>query len=146
MDRLTVPEAATLLGITRDAVYKRVHRGQIPWDKDDEGRVYVYVDPVGPFEDKSTDSAHESTDSSTDSVQSDAKDVLLEALKEQNDLLRAELTAWQEEARRKDHIIMTMAQRIPELEPAPEPREGSGTASGSPDQGTDHPDQEKPSW
>ncbi len=43
--------------------------------------------------------------------------------------LEAELEDRKEEARRKDAIVMTMAQRIPELEPAPEPREEPETAS-----------------
>ncbi len=45
------------------------------------------------------------------------------------DFLETELENRKEKARRKDTIIMTMAQRIPELEPAPEPREEPETAS-----------------
>ena len=122
MDRVTVPEAATLLGVTRDAVYKRVQREQIPWDKDEEGRVYVYVDVSSSVED-------EATDPSTSAPSDGTRDDLLEALRDQNELLRAELAAWQEEARRKDAILMTMAQRIPELEVPPEPQETPEMAS-----------------
>jgi hypothetical protein len=43
--RMTVPEAAEMMGVTQSAIRKRVHRGTIPWDKDHEGRIYVYVDP-----------------------------------------------------------------------------------------------------
>ena len=45
VDRVTVPEAAEMMGITQSAIRKQVHRGTIPWDKDHEGRIYVYVDP-----------------------------------------------------------------------------------------------------
>jgi excisionase family DNA binding protein len=147
LDRLTVPEAATLLGVTRDAVYKRVQRGQIPWDKDNEGRVYVYVDASKAVEDESTDTGGESTDSSTNKAQDTERDALLEALREQNELLRAELSVWQEEARRKDTIIMTMAQRIPELEAPPEARESPETASEEPAKGDDDvPEEERRPW
>jgi hypothetical protein len=44
-------------------------------------------------------------------------------------LQQRELVDWKEEARRKDTIIMSLTQRIPELEPAQEPRESPQTAS-----------------
>jgi hypothetical protein len=44
VDRVTVPEAAEMMGVTQSAIRKQVHRGTIPWDKDHEGRIYVYVD------------------------------------------------------------------------------------------------------
>ena len=71
MDRLTVPEAAQRLGVTRDAVYKRVQRDQIAWDKDSEGRVYVYVDTADIGEDSSVDDVH------------NAHEVLVETLREE---------------------------------------------------------------
>jgi hypothetical protein len=43
--RVTVPEAAEMVGVTQRAIRKRVQRGTIPWDKESEGRVYVYVNP-----------------------------------------------------------------------------------------------------
>jgi hypothetical protein len=42
--RYTVPEAAKVLGIGTDAVRKRIARDTIPHEKDDDGRVYVYLD------------------------------------------------------------------------------------------------------
>jgi hypothetical protein len=53
---------------------------------------------------------------------------LIAELRAQNERLRTELFIRNEELRRKDTILMTMAQRIPELEPAPEPRESPATA------------------
>ena len=91
MDKLTVHEAAQRLGLTRDAVYKRIQRNQIAWDKDPDGKVYVYVDE-----------ANTATDDYVDTVQTE-KDVLIAAL-------RDEVEAWREESRRKDEIIARMNQ------------------------------------
>ena len=44
MDRLTMAEAAKRLGVTKDAVRKRVQRGNIPYEKAEDGVVYVYLD------------------------------------------------------------------------------------------------------
>jgi hypothetical protein len=44
MDRVTVAEAADRLGVTRDAIRKRVKRGSIEWDAGANGEVFVYVD------------------------------------------------------------------------------------------------------
>ncbi len=43
LDRLTVAEAADRLGVSQDAVRKRIVRGTIRHDRDEEGRVYVYA-------------------------------------------------------------------------------------------------------
>src|SRR5215203_1178682 len=43
-DRLTVAGAADALGITRDAVYKRVERNKIRHERDADGQLYVYVE------------------------------------------------------------------------------------------------------
>jgi seryl-tRNA synthetase len=48
---------------------------------------------------------------------------LVASMQDQIDTLKQELEDWKEEARRKDAILMTMAQRIPELEASSEPRE-----------------------
>lgn len=45
MDRVTVVEAAARLGVKEQAIRKRIQRGTIAHDKDDDGRVYVYLDP-----------------------------------------------------------------------------------------------------
>lgn len=49
-------------------------------------------------------------------------------LRDQNELLRTELAAWQEEDRHKNHIIMNMALRIPELQTLPESLEADDVA------------------
>lgn len=114
-DKMLVPEAAKMLGVTQSAVRKRIQRGTIPWDKDVEGRVYVYVDP---FEGRPETKDNESRDT----VSGQSRDELLEVYKEQVEFLRQELE-------RKDTIIMSLTQRIPELEPAPEPPYAPETVS-----------------
>ena len=41
-DAMSVPEAAEFLGVTEDAVRKRIHRGKISYERDPEGRYIVY--------------------------------------------------------------------------------------------------------
>jgi excisionase family DNA binding protein len=47
VDRLTIQEAARQLGISEGAVRKRVTRKTLQHEKDDDGRVYVYLDAGG---------------------------------------------------------------------------------------------------
>jgi predicted transcriptional regulator len=136
VDRLSVPEAAELLGVTQSAVRKRVQRGTIPWDKDSEGRIYVYVDL--------SETSHETgRDKARDAITGQSRDELLEAYRDQIDFLRRELE-------RKDTLLMSLMQRVPELEPAPEPREAAaappdGTTKG--DSSTEPPEPaQRRSW
>jgi hypothetical protein len=54
---------------------------------------------------------------------------LLASMQDQIDTLKQELEDWKEEARRKDAILITMAQRIPELEAPSEAQESSEKGS-----------------
>jgi hypothetical protein len=125
MDRLSVAQAAAVLNVTQAAMYKRIQRGTIEHDKDYEGRVFVYLDASDIPSDMSMDGSNSAE--------------LLAELRTHNEHLRQEVEAWREEARRKDAILMTMAQRIPELEPAreevSEPREAPVSSSGETDKG-----------
>src|SRR5215210_8185418 len=103
VDRVTVPEAAEMMGVTQSAIRKRVHRGTIPWDKDHEGRIYVYVDP-------SEMSPETRGGKARDTSAGQSRDELLEAYRDQVEFLRRELE-------RKDTIIMSLMQRIPNWKP-----------------------------
>ncbi len=146
MDRLSVAQAAAVLGVTQAAVYKRIQRGTVEHDKDGEGRVFVYLDTSDIPSDQSMDGPDMSTDGSMD-LSNSAE--LIAELRAHNESLRQEVEAWREESRRKDSILMTMAQRIPELEaPVEEPREARevhDTASEEADKGKVPPEQQEPS-
>jgi hypothetical protein len=99
--RLTVQEAAEVLGTSVDAVRMRARRGSLESEKDSDGRVYVWVDP------DESETRHRLNGESTALIS--AKDETIRVLQEQ---LEAEREA-HKEARR---IIAGLVQRIPELE------------------------------
>jgi hypothetical protein len=147
MDKVTIPEAAARLGLSENALRKRVHRGTIEHEKDEEGRVYVYLSPDMPptMPDQADGQATDQADGQAINQAADQAR-LIARLEDEVEYLRREAEDWKEEARRKDTIIMTMAQRIPELEPAPGPRESPETASEGVE-GVEVPiAEEKPSW
>jgi hypothetical protein len=110
MDRVTVAEAAVRLGVKEQAIRKRIQRGTIAHDKDDDdGRVYVYLDPE---------------DGATGTGIDTGMSTLVQSLQDQIAYLRQEAEDWKEEARRKDTIILSLTQHIPELQ-APTESPGS---------------------
>jgi hypothetical protein len=143
MHRVTIAEAADRLGVTRDAIRKRIKRGSIEWETGPGEEVFVYVDASATAEDASRHDAH---------------DALIESLREQIEYLRSEVVVWQDEARRKDHLLAATLERIPAIEPPPDTPtpNTSPEAPGEPvapsehqDNGTARTDEEaseKPSW
>jgi hypothetical protein len=109
--RVSVDEAATLLGIEKGSVKKRIQRGKLRSEKDVTGTLYVYVDRSETVQDKSRGQ------SQTD------RDELVAELRRTNELLREVISTRDEEIRRRDVIISQLTSRIPELEAAPEARE-----------------------
>jgi hypothetical protein len=135
--RVSVYEAADLLGVTVDAIRKRIQRGTIPHERHEDGRVYVVLDEARALQDKSS--------KPTSTVQDDRQvpyqtNELVTELRAQNEWLRREVE-------RKDAILLRMAERMPELEPAPEQREGlvaHATAPEGADKGKVPPEQQEP--
>jgi hypothetical protein len=116
LDRVTVAEAARRLNVKEQAIRKRISRGTLRHDKDEDGRVYVYI--VSGPEDKVQ---------STDTQASTHLEALANTLQEQNRFLREELA-------RKDAILLNMTEAMKALTPppqemAPERRESPETAS-----------------
>jgi predicted RNase H-like nuclease (RuvC/YqgF family) len=126
LDRISVAQAANRLGITQDAVRKRIARGTIRHEKDHEGRIFVYLDT---FEREYETDQDNGQGAESKTVLDDDQDKYTRSLEDQIGFLRRELE-------RKDTIIMSLTQRIPELEASPEPREGHGTPSEEADEST----------
>jgi chromosome segregation ATPase len=124
LDRaLTVADAAGALGITQDAVRKRIRRGTIQSEKDESGRIYVYVPASETVHKTGQDTSQPPSDSA---ALISAKNETIAALRDQ---LEAERQA-HAEARR---IIAGLVERIPAIEAPSEARESpesSGSAGG----------------
>ena len=106
-------QAAERLGVTQDAVRKRIARGTIRHDRDSEGRIVVYLDTFAIESETAQDNRQ---DGASNTTQDDGQDKYTRSLEDQIEFLRRELE-------RKDTIILSLTQRIPELEAAPEPQE-----------------------
>ena len=133
-DRLTVPDAAKLLGVTPEAIRQRIRRGTIEHEQDENGRYYVYASPTEAVE-----------NNVGNNVQNDSQ-----GLHDHIATLKRELELRNEELRRKDHIIAALVSRVPELEPvreaSPEPPEAPETASENGSRGDVPSEQERRSW
>ncbi|HZB09014.1 MAG TPA: helix-turn-helix domain-containing protein [Rubrobacter sp.] len=99
VDRLTIQEAARWLGVSEGAVRKRVARGTLEHHKDEDGRVYVYLDA--------------GVDSGVDEGVDPNSNALISQLRDEVAYLR-------DENRRKDEIIMQQAMSMRQLTAAPQ--------------------------
>jgi hypothetical protein len=107
VERLTVAQAAAQLGVSQDAIRKRIRRNTIDYDQDPDGRIYVYVDSSEVAQDESSDASIER---------------LVQVQHDDIEFLRRELETRTEEIRRRDSIIAALTQRLPEIEAPSEPR------------------------
>ena len=102
VDRLTIQEAARTLRISEGAVRKRVTRGTLKHEKEQDGRIYVYLD-TGDRR-------------GVDVGQDEGADPHNNALISQ---LRDEVAYLRDENRHKDEIIMQQAMTMRQLAAAP---------------------------
>jgi hypothetical protein len=135
---LTVSAAAEELGISAEAVRSRVKRGTLGSVK--EGSTVYVLLPERPGDDQTT-TEHDQTSAQT-GARGTAQEELVESLFDQVAYMREQLAEEREARRRADTIIAqlthanaTLAQRVPELEAATEPRESPMTSSGETDEG-----------
>lgn len=124
--RVTVTDAAVLLGLSEDAVRSRLKRGTLRKEKGQDGTVFVVLDPDTATDQQSPTSDHPRTDDPT------GRNDLLEDLRDQVEFLRQQLSEEREANRENRRIIAGLVQRVPELEAArestPKPRESDLTA------------------
>jgi hypothetical protein len=121
VERLSVGKAAQVLGVTRDAIHKRINRGSIEFERGDDGRLYVYVDTSTLGLDSSTD-----TSKGESKVESNVEsNALISEMRGRIEDLRMQLEAETRANEENRRIIAALTSRIPELPPASsqEPRE-----------------------
>jgi hypothetical protein len=138
--RVTVYEAADALGVTVDAIRKRIQRGTIPHERHEDSRVYVLLDQATKLQDQNS--------YETSTVQDQVQDngpvryethQFVESLQDQIGFLRRELE-------RKDAILLRMAERILEIETpkaTSEPQDAPERASEGLDKGNITPEPPK---
>jgi hypothetical protein len=147
-ERVTVAEAARLLGMSAEAVRMRVKRGSLNSVKI-KGTVYVILDAeqTRPNTDQTGGDSNVASER-TDEQKGD-RTALVDVLRSEVEFLREELKRREEvhakESRRKDTIIAQLAQRIPELESPAEPRESPEVSSEEPGRGATPDEHQKPS-
>ncbi len=125
--RLTVPEAASWLGITEAAVRGRIKRGTLRSYRE-EGNVYVVL--VG---DESRGESTANRDAPDDAPATDPREELVEELRGQVDYLQGIIGTRDRELSEMRRLLAGALERIPEIEAPrdspPEPRDGPETAS-----------------
>jgi len=98
-----VAEAAEVLGVTRDAIHKRIKRGSIEHEKGEDGRFYVDVDTSTPRLD-------ESVDKSKDKSKVEVLERLIEGQQDRIESLERQLMRHGDETERLHQIIAGLAQ------------------------------------
>ena len=134
--RVTVEDAAKLLGVSIDAIRKRIERGTLKSEKVN-GTRYVFLD--SDMSEQDADRTGHDTDMSA----------LVASMQDQINTLKQELEDWKEQARRKDHLLAAALERIPAIEAPPEPPESPVSASegwGNNTGGGEEEEPEKRSW
>lgn len=123
MKRLALREASERLGVTVDALRKRIARGYLDSEKGPDGKVYVWLD-----DDQDIGQTQRQVEGSG----------VEDELREQVHYLREQLRREQDAHSEARRIIAGLVQRVPELEAPAEPsQEGRDT-------GEDRPGQEEP--
>jgi excisionase family DNA binding protein len=135
-DRMTVPEAARVLGISEGAVRKRVERGKLQAEHTADGRLIVYLDKNTTVHDRVHDESHDIT-----------TERYVRSLEDQVEYLRQQLAderaARTQERQRHDTIVAQLTSRIPELPPATE-SSSPAEPPGAPTAATEEPERAEP--
>ena len=136
--RLTLRQAAAVLGVSESAVRKRVERGTLRSDKGADGRRYVYLDVPDPGADTVADEG-------TDTSATHERDALTSELRDRLRYVEGQLEAERQAHAEARRLLAAALERIPAIEA---PRESSETVeegeeppdkAGSPQTATDSP-------
>lgn len=123
-ERVSVPQAADHLGTTVDAIRKRVQRGTIPHEKDQDGRVWILLDTGRPRQDNDQDTGRPQSE----------RDALISEMRAHNATLQEQLEAERQAHAEARRIIAGLVERIPPaIEPPREARESPETAREEPE-------------
>ena len=121
--RVTVQEAAVLLGLSEDAVRSRLKRSTLGKEKAPDGTVYVLLG-VAEWTDRPTTrqptNVQPTTGQATDQCAQSMMQAHLDSLQDQIAHLHRQLEEAHEANRENRRIIAGLVQRVPELEPARE--------------------------
>jgi transposase-like protein len=130
--RVTMREAADILGVSKEAVRKRVVRGTLRSDTGEDGRRYVYLDL------------------DADEAPTGESSALISELRAHNATLREQLEAERQAHAEARRIIAGLVERVPAIEASPEaPESPTGPAEGpTPTESAGVPQEgtERPSW
>jgi hypothetical protein len=132
--RVTVAEAAEVLGVTVEAVRGRIKRGTLDAERTPEG-VFVRLvadqptDRVRPADDQSTDQSPYRTVGAAE---------FIEEMRDRIQDLREQLASERRANEENRRIIAALTQRIPEIE-APREQEATTSAPGAPEAATEQP-------
>ena len=102
--RMSLKEAADVLGVSKDAVRQRIRRGTLRSEKGEDGRVYMYLDA-------SVDDVH----------QEETDTALVEELRDRVRYFERQVEEEREARRRADTLLARLMDRVPELEAPQEP-------------------------
>lgn len=161
--RITVPEAAEILGTTTDAVRSRMRRGKLRREEGEDGTVYVILEGSEAGHDAdgrgTSGDGQETVKERRETVMSADGDgrqtvedsPMVEVLRDQVEHLRSELALERESSSELRRIIAAMTQRIPvvELEAPPDEPGAHETASEGPARVSDREEDRRPqraSW
>ncbi len=133
--RVTVAQAAVLLGLSEDAVRSRLKRGTLSKEKDADGTVFVVMGANGRPGRPTTNGDRPTTGQTTDQTALALMQAHLNSVQDQLAHLREQLAHEHEANRENRRIIAALVQRVPELEAPSEPRESPMTATESAGEG-----------
>ncbi len=141
---LDVKRAAEELGISSDAVRKRISRGTLRSGKGEGGSVSVWLDGTDDRRDGDQPAGGTTAGRGPDGE-------LVEELRDRVRFLERQIEEERESRRRADTIIAqltqanaSLARRVPELEAPREPRDGREAAFGEPERAEPRPAAEGP--